>query len=129
VHDLKNQLNGLKLYATFLRRRIEKTERPVDEQETVNKLIAGLDRAATDLSTLVQYGRPIELKKQPGVDIQKMMLSVFAGIPKGGGSTPGLDGSIAVEERASLVGAFEPSVLTEAQKSISLGSMRFSPGK
>ena len=24
VHDLKNQLNGLKLYATFLRRRIEK---------------------------------------------------------------------------------------------------------
>jgi hypothetical protein len=24
VHDLKNQLNGLKLYATFLRRRIER---------------------------------------------------------------------------------------------------------
>ena len=35
VHDLKNQLNGLKLYATFLRRRIEKNERPGDEQETI----------------------------------------------------------------------------------------------
>jgi hypothetical protein len=125
VHDLKNQLNGLKLYATFLRRRIEKTERPVDEQETVNKLIAGLDRAATDLSTLVQYGRPIELKKQPGIDIQKMMRSVVAGITNGGGSTTSLDGSIAVEEGASFVGEFDPSVLTEALKSISLGAMRF----
>ena len=44
-----------------------------DEMETVNKLIAGLDRAAGDLSTLVQYGRPIELQKQPGVDVQKIM--------------------------------------------------------
>ena len=39
VHDLKNQLNGLKLYATFLRRRLEKAERPPDEQETLAKLI------------------------------------------------------------------------------------------
>ena len=32
VHDLKNQLNGLKLYATFLRKRLERNERPEDEQ-------------------------------------------------------------------------------------------------
>src|SRR5512132_1079076 len=76
VHDLKNQLNGLKLYATFLRRRIEKSERPEDEQQTITKLIAGLDRAANDLSTIVQYGREIELKKQPGFDIQKVMRSI-----------------------------------------------------
>ena len=49
VHDLKNQLNGLKLYATFLRRRIEKSEGREDERETIVKLIAGLDRAASDL--------------------------------------------------------------------------------
>ncbi len=42
IHDLKNQLNGLKLYATFLRKRMEKTERPAHEQETISKLIAGL---------------------------------------------------------------------------------------
>src|SRR6185295_11720674 len=75
VHDLKNQLNGLKLYATFLRRRLEKSERPEDEQQTIIKLIAGLDRAANDLSTIVQYGREIELKKQPGFDIQKVLRS------------------------------------------------------
>ena len=32
VHDLKNQLNGLKLYARFLKRRIEKSERREDEK-------------------------------------------------------------------------------------------------
>src|SRR5678815_5897595 len=76
VHDLKNQLNGLKLYATFLRKRMEKGERAPDELETINKLISGLDRAAGDLSTLVQYGRPIELRKQPGIDVQKIMRTV-----------------------------------------------------
>jgi len=54
VHDLKNQLNGLKLYATFLRKRLEKNERPTDELETVNKLIAGLDRTASDLSMIAE---------------------------------------------------------------------------
>src|ERR1041384_4061555 len=73
VHDLKNQLNGLKLYATFLRRRIEKSERPDDEQETIAKLIAGLDRAAGDLATIVEYGREIELKKQLGFEVQKVL--------------------------------------------------------
>jgi len=73
VHDLKNQLNGLKLYATFLRRRIEKSERPGDEQETVEKLINGLNRAAEDLSLIVRYGQPVELKKQAGVDVNKLL--------------------------------------------------------
>src|SRR4029450_3293891 len=75
VHDLKNQLNGLKLYATFLRRRIEKSDRPSDEQETIGKLIGGLDRAADDLSSIVRYGHPVELKKQPGVEVDKVLQS------------------------------------------------------
>src|SRR3954454_720950 len=64
VHDLKNQLNGLKLYATFLRKRMEKSERPVDELETIGKLIVGLERAAGDMTTLVRLARPIELRRQ-----------------------------------------------------------------
>jgi light-regulated signal transduction histidine kinase (bacteriophytochrome) len=75
VHDLKNQLNGLKLYATFLRRRIEKGDRPADEQETITKLIGGLDRAAEDLAMIVRYGRPLELKKQPGIEVDKVLRS------------------------------------------------------
>src|SRR5215216_4391511 len=82
VHDLKNQLNGLKLYATFLRKRMEKSERPEDELETVAKLINGLDRAAVDLSTIVAYGRKIELKTQPGVDVQKTLRGICAALPE-----------------------------------------------
>ena len=55
VHDLKNQLNGLKLYATFLKKRLEKGERPADELETVTKLITGLDRMAKDVSLITQF--------------------------------------------------------------------------
>lgn len=80
VHDLKNQLNGLKLYATFLRRRIEKSERPTDEQETVTKLINGLDRAAEDLSTIVKYGQSLQLKKQPGFEIAKVLRTVCSSV-------------------------------------------------
>src|SRR5262249_39300172 len=82
VHDIKNQLNGLKLYATFLRRRMEKSDRPADEHETVTKLVAGLERAANDLSVLVQYGRPIELKIQPGVDLQKLLRGIVTALSK-----------------------------------------------
>src|ERR1044072_9040706 len=84
VHDLKNQLNGLKLYATFLRRRIEKGERPSDEQETIAKLIRGLDRAADDLSTIVRYGQPLELKKQAGVEVDNVLRGACAGLPESG---------------------------------------------
>lgn len=80
VHDLKNQLNGLKLYATFLRRRIEKGDRPSDEQETILKLIGGLDRAAEDLSTIVRYGQPVELKKQSGVEVDKVLRSACTSV-------------------------------------------------
>src|SRR6185312_13437447 len=80
VHDLKNQLNGLKLYATFLRKRLEKGERPADELETVGKLIAGIDRTAAVLSMIVEYGRPLELKKQAGTDLEKLTREVAANL-------------------------------------------------
>jgi signal transduction histidine kinase len=124
VHDLKNQLNGLKLYATFLRKRMEKGERPVDEMETVNKLIAGLDRAASDLSTLVEYGRPLELKKQPGVDVQKIMRAIAATFSEparaGGGSTVFAISDIGA---LPLVGDFDATVLAEALRSISTAAV------
>jgi signal transduction histidine kinase len=84
VHDLKNQLNGLKLYATFLRRRIEKGDRPDDEQETIVKLIGGLDRAAEDLSSIVRYGQPIELKTQPGVEVDRLLRAVCSNLSEAG---------------------------------------------
>jgi nitrogen fixation/metabolism regulation signal transduction histidine kinase len=118
VHDLKNQLNGLKLYATFLRRRIEKSERPEDEQETIAKLMAGLDRAASDLATIVEYGRKIELKKQPGFEVQKALRTVCS-------TFGGPRGEIVVDSGSdSVQGSFDPLKLTDAFKWISAAAIK-----
>jgi signal transduction histidine kinase len=79
VHDLKNQVNGLKLYATFLRKRMEKSERPADELETINKIMAGLERAAADMNTLVRFGRPLELQRQPRLDLAALLAAATEG--------------------------------------------------
>ena len=129
VHDLKNQLNGLKLYATFLRRRMEKSDRPSDEQETVAKLMSGLERAASDLSTLVQYGRPIELKKQPGVDLHKLMRSLLSSFTDANRATGQLTGVFLLDPPSgSLLGEFDPVQLSEALKFISIGAMKIRQG-
>ena len=119
VHDLKNQLNGLKLYATFLRKRLEKSERPEDELETIGKLISGLDRAAVDLSTIVEYGRKIELKTQPGLDIQKLVRSVCAGLDR--------TDFVSDVEAPALLGEFDPTKLSDALKWISAGALKYAP--
>jgi signal transduction histidine kinase len=108
VHDLKNQLNGLKLYATFLRKRMEKSERPADELETVTKLIAGLERAATDMTMLVRYGRPLELRRKPGTDLARLARDAL------GGARVEMQGG-------PYLGDFDPDLLTEALQNITTG--------
>ena len=102
VHDLKNQINGLKLYATFLRKRNERNERPTDERETINKLIAGLERAASDLKALVSYGRRLELQPRPGVDLARVLTTVLTEskypVDTGVGSYEGQFDSVALSE-------------------------------
>jgi hypothetical protein len=78
VHDLKNQLNGLKLYATFLRKRAARPERPADELETIDKIVAGLERAAADTHALVRFGRAVELTTRPGSDLAQIIASAEA---------------------------------------------------
>lgn len=108
VHDLKNQLNGLKLYATFLRKRLEKAERPADELETLAKLIGGLERAATDMTLLVRYGRPLEMRRQPGTDLARLLAEAADGFSFSAGEGP-------------FEGAFDQTLLAEALKNITNG--------
>lgn len=123
IHDIKNQLNGLKLYATFLRKRMEKGDQPADEQETVAKLVAGLERAANDLTVLLQYGCPIVLHKQSGVDIQKIMRGVWSSLRET--ATGDLNWSLVIDsDSAPLIGEFDSAVLTDALQAISLGALR-----
>ncbi len=118
VHDLKNQLNGIKLYATFLRRRLEAEEWAVEERETLAKLIAGLDRAAADMTRLSRYAQPLELRRRAYVDLRKIISNVVnqattrdtGGLPRA---------HIATEiEAGVLFGEFDPAALTEALKAV-----------
>lgn len=109
IHDLKNQINGLKLYATFLRKRLEKAERPADELETVAKLIAGLERAAADTAALVRYGRPLELRRAPRTDLSRILSAAADGAP-------------VQSEAGSYEGEFDAPALTEAFKNITEGA-------
>ena len=115
VHDLKNQLNGLKLYATFLRKRMEKAERPADELETIAKLIAGLERGAGDMTLLVRYGRPLDLRRQPGTDLARLLQDSAEG------ARVELDGG-------DYEGEFDPTLLTEALKNITTGGRASAQG-
>ncbi|HJR06655.1 MAG TPA: hypothetical protein VJ842_05315 [Pyrinomonadaceae bacterium] len=112
VHDLKNQINGLKLYATFLRKRMEKAERPSDELETINKIMAGLERAAADMQTLVRLGRPLELHRQPHLDLAQLLTS----------ATEGDFPAAAAHENGAYKGDFDPALLADALKNIHAGA-------
>jgi light-regulated signal transduction histidine kinase (bacteriophytochrome) len=113
VHDLKNQLNGLKLYATYLRKRLDREDRSEEERETLAKLIAGLDRAARDMTALVRYAQPIELRRQPNMDLRKIVLdSAREGAQR---TTGALCEPLRVEvEDVSLIATFDPTLLAEA---------------
>lgn len=118
IHDLKNQLNGLKLYATFLRKRIEKSERPQDEQETVLKLLSGLDRAAADLSTIVEFGRDMELKKQPGFEVAKVLRNLCSSYQEGQVHV------VCEADADSIKGEFDPTRLTDAFRWLFAGAVK-----
>src|ERR687889_306863 len=115
VHDLKNQLNGLKLYATFLRKRMEKAGRPADEQETLAKLISGLERAASDMTVLVRFGRALELRRQPGTDLARLLQD-------------SADGAHVECAGGPFEGDFDPVLLAEALKNITAGAAGESAG-
>ena len=112
VHDFKNQLNGLKLYATYLRKRLEQHDRTDEERETIIKLIAGIDRAAKDIDKLVRYARPIELRRQSRADLKKIVLKA-ARDPAYKVSGP-LAENLPCEIEGSLFGAFDSHLLAEA---------------
>ena len=131
VHDLKNQLNGLKLYATFLKKRLEKSELPAEELDTINKLIAGLDRSARDASMIAEYGRPLQLKKQAGLDLETIVRQIAAGLnaesTDRSSLTPVNRRSVVLNVGAAqLLGEFDPVLIADALKSISLGALKLS---
>ncbi len=69
IHDLRNQLGGLKLYAGYLKKRLEQVEAGEARAESIEiteKIIEGLD-ALAELATLVgKLSKPLELRLESG---------------------------------------------------------------
>jgi signal transduction histidine kinase len=76
VHDIKNQLNGIKLYTSFLRKRLEKNNPGGEELETVQKLSDTVDRAVSDMVNLGLLGKPIELKLKRDQDLSALLETI-----------------------------------------------------
>jgi signal transduction histidine kinase len=126
VHDLKNQLNGLKLYATFLRKRLDRDERSSEERETLVKLIAGLDRAARDMTALVRYSQPVELHRQPHIDLRDLISRVIGAVT----ARPGAENSLTCEiESNPLYGEFDRAVLLEAMQALTEEAVNSVPSR
>jgi hypothetical protein len=81
-------------------------------------LINGLDRAADDLSTIVKYGQPVELKKQPGVEVDKVLRGVCASVNESGSQIV-LDSSA-----ESVQGDLDLIKLTDAFKWLCAGALK-----
>ena len=117
VHDLKNQLNGLKLYATFLRKRLERDDKAIEERETLGKLIAGLDGAAREMTTLVRYARPLDLRCRPQVDFAALVLGLADNTNRDSGGLPRRPIAVHVEDTA-MFGEFDEALVAEALAAI-----------
>ena len=116
VHDFKNQLNGLKLYATFLRKRLDREDRSADERETIAKLIAGLERAAAEIAVLVSYAHPIELKARTRVNLRNLLESFSRKLAGGGDASE--NKSVATDDTAPLYGNFDSEALAKAFRAV-----------
>ena len=63
IHDFKNQLGGLKLYAAYLQKRFADN---VEGMEVSEKIAQGLNEMAEQAALLHRLCRPIELQMAPG---------------------------------------------------------------
>ncbi|HYV25591.1 MAG TPA: hypothetical protein VE969_10190 [Pyrinomonadaceae bacterium] len=82
------------------------------------KLIAGLDRAAKEMTALVHYARPMDLRPRAQVDLRSIIMSVIdeaAARGTGGLSPIRIASAISAEP---LLGEFDPAALTEAFKAV-----------
>jgi signal transduction histidine kinase len=63
IHDFKNQMGGLKLYAAYLKKRF--ADQP-EGLEIAEKIVEGLNTMAEQASLVSRLTRPLELKREPG---------------------------------------------------------------
>jgi signal transduction histidine kinase len=115
VHDLKNQLNGIKLYATFLKKRLERDDRNLEECEILSKLIAGLDRAVRETNALVRYARPQEIRRRHA-NLRSIIVDAIG------------SATLKISDDAYF-GEFDPEALLEALRALNEHAVSHAPSR
>src|SRR5215813_2036401 len=76
IHDFKNQLGGLKLYATYLQKRFADN---AEGMEIAGKIAQGLNEMAEQAAILNRLARPLELSPEAG-DPAPVIEQVLSGL-------------------------------------------------
>jgi hypothetical protein len=124
VHDARNELNALKLYATFLLRRSQKNNWLPDEQDTLAKVFVALERSTSSLAMLERYSRPVETARRSGIDLKQIVVSLSLDSDLRKMFTEALEKSLSVDSGSgSFTGNFDPPLLREALAAITLDAL------
>lgn len=73
LHDFKNQIGGIKLYAAYLKKRFADSTEGV---EIAEKIVQGLNAMAEHASLVSQLTRPLELNRQSG-DLAALLVQMI----------------------------------------------------
>lgn len=112
IHDFKNQLGGLKLYAAYLKKRF--ADQP-EGLEIAEKIVDGLNTMAEHASLVSRLTRPLELKREPG-DLLAMLDHVINDqLPRAEARK--------VKIEAKLANGLPPTSLDTQQLRASIGSI------
>jgi signal transduction histidine kinase len=121
IHDFKNQLGGLKLYAAYLQKRF--ADNP-EGMEVAEKIAQGLNEMAEQAAILNKLCRPLELRVGPG-DLAPVVEQVMNRIgPKASANRVKMTANL----ETGLAGvSFDPRLISEAIEAIILRAVDASP--
>lgn len=76
IHDFKNQLGGIKLYASYLKKRFADNPEGV---EIADKIIQSLNDMAEQAALVAKLARPVELRREKA-DLGQLVETVVSGL-------------------------------------------------
>ncbi|MGH9835866.1 MAG: sensor histidine kinase [Blastocatellia bacterium] len=121
IHDFKNQLGGLKLYAAYLKKRF--ADNP-EGLEIADKIVQGLNEMADQAATLSKLSRPLELRVEAG-DL-KPVVERIAGNLQSRSQARGVKLECEIEPNPPQV-SFDLQHLSAALESITARAIDLSP--
>jgi len=121
IHDFKNQLGGLKLYASYLQKRFAGNE---EGTEVAEKIAQGLNEMAEQAAILNKLCRPVELRIESGEPAPVVEQVVGKLDPKAAAKRVKIIADL--EQDAPRV-SFDPRLIGEALEAIVLRAVGASP--